>query len=247
MTKVKFKASVVKRGVIDASQLLHLSIQRQVLVSAFYENLQLDGISVSGSQLDSCVFKNVQARSVSLGAGGDQSVYRNCVFEHCAFEVASAGNTRLVGCEFRDCVLRRVIGNALEVVGCKFPGSRIQSAVFYGALPRSRAGLSRRYNEFRDNDFSGTTFLDTSFRGGIDLNAQRLPTGGGYLLINDIHQALATGEKLMSSLPETEKRSLKRQMTYLTLAAKSGQQSTLLLTAELGALEDEWRKLITER
>jgi hypothetical protein len=241
---VKPKVHVAKRGAIDTSKLRVLRIRRQVLVSARHESLKLDGISISESQLESCVFKDIQARSVSLGSGRGQSVYTNCTFERCTFEISSAGNTRLIGCEFRDCVLRGIVGNALEAVGCSFLGGRIERAVFYGALPPSRAGLSRRSNEFRDNDFSSTTLLDTSFRGGINLNAQRLPTGRGYLLVNDIHKALVSGEKLILSLPDSDKRSLKRQLFFLTLAEKWGQESVLLQTGELGALEDEWRSLI---
>ena len=63
---------------------------------------------------------------------------------------------------------------------------RDRRPVFNGKpLRRSLWSRQRRRNEFRDNDFAELELLDVSFRTGIDLDLQRLPSGQRYTLLPD--------------------------------------------------------------
>ena len=242
---MKLRVNVTKKGQINPADLRMLTIGKEVVTGRRYADLELDGFQVGESKLTSCVFSNIRSSSVSFGAGQKQSVYTDCVFERCEFEVAAAGNARMIRCEFRDCVLKRILGVALELVGCRFVDTTIKESVFHGTVSqRSGAYRSRQVNEFRNNDFSGATLEDTGFRGGIDLAAQRLPTGKGYLLVNDIPRARQTARVLIASLGPSDRKLMEKFLIYLELAEKNRQRATLLLTSELGALEDEWRSLM---
>jgi hypothetical protein len=243
---VRFKTTVQKRGQIDTAGLKLLTVVGQELSAVAYEDLHLDAISVSESKLTGCVFRNVRTRSASFGAGRKQSVYTDCLFDRCDFEVGVAGNARFVGCEFTSCKLAGIVSVTLELIDCEFSATTVRGCVFHAKVPvSSPVYRDRKLNEFRGNDFSRAELIDTDFRGGIELEERHLPHGRGYLLVRDIPGALQAGEVLSRSLAEpSDQRNLQKFMRRLTFAASQGQTSVLLLTSELGGLEDEWRRLI---
>jgi hypothetical protein len=60
----------------------------------------------------------------------------------------------------------------------------MRHSFFNGTVPEDqRAFVGRERNEFRGNDFSGMKLEDVSFRIGIDLTQQCLPSGPEYLYL----------------------------------------------------------------
>jgi hypothetical protein len=243
---VQIKTTVQNMGAIDTSGLNVLKLVGEALSSTTYENLKLDALSISESSLTRCTFKNIETRSASFGGGRKQSLYTDCVFEQCDFEVSVAGNARFIGCEFKSCKLVHIFGVALELIDCTFPSTTIRSSVFHGKVPAdSPLSAYRKLNVFRDNDFSLSELIDTDFRGGIELVEHCMPRGRGYFFVDDIPRALHAAEVLANGLTEhSDQKSLHKFTRRLTFAQNQGQKSTFLLTSELGALEDEWRRIM---
>ena len=101
------------------------------------------------------------------------------------------GHARFEGCGFRQTRIEEWFAYCSEFIDCVFTG-QIRSCVF-SSMPIDCAGgffgLQRKKRlEFRGNDFREATLVDTSFVGGIDLDAQLLPERSPYLRLNDAAQ-----------------------------------------------------------
>lgn len=59
---------------------------------------------------------------------------------------------------------------------------------------RRTPGRERR-NEFRGNDFSQTDLIDTAFKFGIDISAQRWPQGPEYIRLDRLAERFARARK----------------------------------------------------
>ena len=155
------------------------------LTGADFSGRKLLQLSVAGSRLVGCRFANIRAQGASLGAGTQMSHYVDCTFDRSRLTLGGGGLARFERCSFRDVDLRHWFCFAVEFVDCTFTG-KLRKAIFNGTVPgeqRSMAG--RSLNEFRGNDFSGADLVDVTFRTGIDLSLQRLPTGPPYLYVAD--------------------------------------------------------------
>src|SRR5262249_11839771 len=96
-------------------------------------------------------------------------------------DAISFGSARFERCSFRDVRLRKWLSFSSEFIDCVFAGD-IREAAFLGRSPLRSKG--RQQNDFRGNDFSGVRFGSVEFRGGIDLDLQRLPMNDGQVILN---------------------------------------------------------------
>ena len=95
---------------------------------------------------------------------------------------------------------------AVEFVECVFSG-RGEKIVFNGTVPeRSRAAAGRAVNEFRDNDFAEMQLRDISFRTGIDLTKQKLPSGPDYIYVGEARVAIARTRAIVSQWDDDKQR-----------------------------------------
>jgi uncharacterized protein YjbI with pentapeptide repeats len=120
-----------------------------------------------------------------------QSLFRECTFRDAAFRGTGGdpGLARFERCSFDGATIEEWFTHCAEFVECTFAGARIVGSNFFGTPFECYGWLELRHrrkrNEFYGNDFSEAELIDTSFVDGIDLDAQRLPSGPEYLRIND--------------------------------------------------------------
>jgi uncharacterized protein YjbI with pentapeptide repeats len=186
----------------------------------------------------------VSAKSVNFGGGLSQSIYTDCIFEDCDFVFGAIGNAKFSRCHFNRCRLSHIFGTKLEMLDCSFPETRIEKAVFHG---KSRAIVSgegkRERNEFTGNDFSTADLIDVSFRGGIDLTKQALPTGRDYIFVADMGRASIVAQEISElDLGSPDAKRAQSIQKMLECLSSSGQRQTLLRLSGFEALADQFRK-----
>jgi uncharacterized protein YjbI with pentapeptide repeats len=224
---MRFEARIVGRGSIDPSQ--RIVVDHQDLDGADFSGRTLIQFVAIGSRFRACHFDKMRIQQASFGAGRETSEYVGCAFDGARIRFGPGGHARFVRCSFHNVDFRTWICRTVELVDCSFTG-RLHQAVFYGLPSRMPWDTTTPVrNEFRGNDFSGMDLVDVDFRGGIDLQEQRLPSGPEYLYIpsapDTVHRAL----KNLSSLTAASLReNVTKLLGLLGSATYRGQQQHLL-------------------
>lgn len=175
------------------------------LVDADISSRRFRYVSIGvGSVLLRCDFRGTRFMGGGLGVGIDESRYVDCNFDDCRLVNVSPGRASFVRCSFRNVEIKNFKTAEAQFIDCVFSG-HLQTAVFT-ARPASREKLDRDRNEFRGNDFSAAVLRDVGFRGGIDLDLQRLPDDHQYLLIRDAHRLLRKAAAEVAKWSETDLR-----------------------------------------
>lgn len=159
--------------------------------------------SATDSTFERCRFESLRIASACFGAGQEQSLYRDCVFDHSTIRADAPGNARFERCSFRDVKLRSWLCFDTEFVDCVFTG-RLQRCVFNGHTLDDNP--DRDTNDFRGNDFSGAELVDVGFRTGIPLAKQALPVGGDYLVITSPGPSTRCARQTVMSWPDDQRR-----------------------------------------
>ena len=200
-----------------------LTFEHAEVVGKDFSGRRLDYLGVTGSRFERCRFERMRVREAALGLRVEQSEYIDCSFDRSRMTLHSGGYARFVRCSFRDVILREWDCYHVELVDCVFTGT-LRQVRFWTRTPAEwrhidyesyvrwslkegrgqppdsvRELMLRADNEFHGNDFSGADLIKVDFRGGIDLSAQRLPSGDGYLYVPNapdaIDRALALVDK----------------------------------------------------
>jgi uncharacterized protein YjbI with pentapeptide repeats len=190
------------------------------LVSVDFSGAVFDRFVSKGSEFDSCNFSKVQ-----FGRGGVQAWigserrthYRECTFDKADMRAVNFGDTRFERCTFRETRMEGWFTSAAEFVECIFEGS-LRDCTFYGKVNRilePRMASDREVNEFRGNDFSPAMLRDCVFRDGIDLDAQRLPSGPEYVLLRSFRRRIAPTRAALVRRLRGEQ--LERALRYLNM------------------------------
>lgn len=155
------------------------------LRGADFSGRKLVQFSSVGSILEACRFDKTKIEDASFGSGREMSEYIECSFDGARIRFGPGGYTRFVRCSFRDVDLRDWFCFTVELIDCIFSG-QLRKAFFNGSVPEEKRGnAGRERNEFRGNDFTAMELIDVTFRSGIDLAQQRLPSGPDYLYLPD--------------------------------------------------------------
>lgn len=183
------EARVVRREPLSKYKIIGLQHAR--LRGEDFSNRKLDWFNAHDCRFEECRFDGLRiARSASFGEGREQSLYIDCSFDGARIRYIDGGNSRFVRCSFRNVDLRDWFCFETELVECTFSG-RLRNAIFNGAVhEKDRPWVGRDRNEFRGNDFSNMELMGVSFRTGIDLAQQRLPSGPQYLYLPDAATAV---------------------------------------------------------
>lgn len=162
---------------------------------------QCDELSVGGSTFTRCLFDRFVATNGCFGGGPDHTVFQDCVFRNCKFNVSIGGQVSFHDCAFEDSQLRNTRFVYADFTGCRFAGGKLLNVVFNGtSLPTDTPPL--RNNAFYGNDFSATLLDGVGFRRGVDLDKQILPSGAGYVYWPDVGVAVEKARCEMLNLPE---------------------------------------------
>lgn len=125
-------------------------------------------------------------------------------------------------CEFVDADLSGWFSWDADIVGCRFAG-RLHGVVFQG----SDIDGGRR-NEFRGNDFRDADLEDVGFSGGIDLDAQRLPSKPEYVRLRNVPKRVKRTCRKLERWPDPEER--KAALEALDLFARVTSEEPDLFT-----------------
>lgn len=205
------------------------------LNSCDLRNLPWEGCVIPAFFARGCIFESCDFRRARLeggyfgggeNAGFSQTIYRDCIFDQAALDGMSFGSARFERCSFRDVRLAQWLSFSAEFVDCVFAGD-IPEAAFLGRSPLST--MNRRLNEFRGNDFSQVRFGRVEFRGGIDLELQRLPRTDGDSVIDRRAERLARALAEIESWPDAaERRSAQRFLGLYAGSRYDGQDQLFI-------------------
>jgi hypothetical protein len=182
----------------------------QRLESQDFRGRHLLQFSAEGARLERCAFDDAVIESASFGAGGVTSEYVGCSFDGAKIHMGPGGYARFVDCSFGSAAIENWFCFAVELVGCSFSG-RLRKVVFNGIVPPERREVAgRSANQFEGNDFSRAKLVDVSFRTGIDLSRQRLPSGPEYTYLEDAGLAVRRAREELNAWddPEIKKRAM---------------------------------------
>jgi uncharacterized protein YjbI with pentapeptide repeats len=144
----------------------------------------LGGFSSEGSRFIGCRFDSAVIDSASFGAGRLMSEYRGCSFDSARLSMGPGGFARFVDCSFEKTNIDSWFCYNVELIDCTFSG-RLRKVVFNGAVrSEDQPYVGRTVNRYEGNDFSRAELVGVSFRSGIDLDLQKLPTGDGYFTLD---------------------------------------------------------------
>ncbi len=155
-------------------------IENRKVMSEVFENLKVDDFRSINSQFYGCAFKDMKIKDICFGSGLSQSVYHDCTFENFDFFSSVAGIALFENCVFVGVDARQFICKEVEFINCKFSG-RFRKVLFSGSI--STAKNQRKRNRFINNDLSNVSFEDFGFRGGVDLENQKLPPNNDFIYV----------------------------------------------------------------
>ena len=153
----------------------HLVLNRIVSDAADYSARKVGHFEAIECTFRNCNFTRMQIDYVSFASGTGPTLYQDCRFDLSRMREAAGGPARFERCSFESVRIDLFLCHATEFVDCRFSGRL--SGYFNGTPPDDwQASLRRDKNEFSGNDFSRAELCDLSFRTGIDLSLQKLPT-----------------------------------------------------------------------
>jgi hypothetical protein len=225
-----------------------LVITGQRLMGRDLSGRNLASFCAIGSRFQQCSFRDVQIEDAIWGAGRTRSEYIECCFDGARFRSVTPGNVRFISCSFRDVRVHELYGHDVELVGCVFSGC-IDKGFLNGTRDPRRLRLldrlvGRRTNQITGNDFSQCELGDFAFRTGIDLEAQRLPTGPEYLHLPDVALAIRTGRTAIASWQADEFRRLASiLLDIMADDLRAGQTQQFFRPATRGQFALPWERL----
>ena len=207
---VDMSFSARRVGHLDVSSQDQVVLSGQRLESQDFRGRRLLQFSAEGVRLERCAFDDAVIESASFGAGRVMSEYVGCSFSGAKIHMGPGGYARFVDCDFGNAVIENWFCFAVELVGCSFSG-RLRKVVFNGTVPPERREVARRSaNQFAGNDFSRAKLVDVSFRAGIDLSRQHLPSGPEYTYLEEAGLAVRRAREAFDAWddPAAKKRAM---------------------------------------
>lgn len=188
----------------------------------------------SDSKFERCNFSRIRVTSGGFGGGKRPTRYVECNFDGSRWRGPGVipGRASFVRCTFIDVQMSKLLFFDAEFVDCTVSGT--WKSIVFSAKPLEPW---RSHNEFYGNDFSGASFRDVSFRGGVDLDCQRLPQAGGYLIVRNADRVLPTARNRLRSLPEAVRNHGDAVLDILESTYESGQTDLYVEKSLLGAGE----------
>ncbi len=164
-----------------------------------------------------------------------QTVFRGCDFTEARFNEDNfyIGNVRFESCRFLNARLNRMRSSTGEFLDCVFAGKLIE--VGFAAHPSKAdyARIGRNLNEFRGNDFRQAEMYDCEFWGGVDLNAQILPSGPEYARLRRMRDCVVHVWHQIEDWPDENER--EKGLDALRYLLGYQQDDVFMRRKELGA------------
>lgn len=214
-----------------------LSFRDETVVGQDFSGLTLDRFSVTNSRFEDCRFDRTRVTMFSIGAGMAPSTYVGCSFDGARLEMHPGGVARFERCSFRKATVNHWDTDQCDLVDCVFSGTIRKSMIYGRANDDTRrffasAGISLpETNDIRGNDFSEARLVDVSFRHGVDLTLQKLPSGPDYFYFEDSVATLKRAFSIVESWPNELQRRGRSILGIFLSEAEDGQEQLLLSKA----------------
>ena len=184
-----------------------LEVEAAILQDCDLSRQRVPEFGANGATFERCDFS--RTRLGGTFGYGKGAVYRDCRFVRADLSRAEPGIARFERCDFDGARIDGWFGSQTEFVECRFTGD-LRRMRFYGTVdpPEVAEAIGREKNAFVGNDFAAADLTDVDFVGGIDLRAQRLPTGPEYVLIDDLPERLRLTEQVVSGWPAGRERTV---------------------------------------
>ncbi|MEU7909152.1 hypothetical protein [Actinoplanes sp. NPDC049118] len=183
--------------------------------------------TVGVSTFERCRFENIRAAVAKLGVGPTPTVFRDCSFDGSRFTRTMLALLRFERCTFRNVVMRKWISNDGDFVDCVFSGDLPELTIAGAGYRSYTAPLTP--NEIVGNDLRDAVMLGGSFRAGVDLSRQRLPTDPRHVLIPDPATTLPAAFAVVRTWDERDVRiNAESTLAVLHEDYRSGQEQLLL-------------------
>ncbi|MEO3892727.1 pentapeptide repeat-containing protein [Nonomuraea sp. B5E05] len=223
-----------------------LVIEGEHLEGRKFHNGRWDHVAIGNSELVGCSFAGSHfVKSTALGFGVNATVYSHCDFDNTVWDNVYAGRAVFEYCSFENVRLENMLFDDAEMVGCSFSG--VLSGVTFSAEASVAGGkVDRPGNAYRGNDFSRVTFRDVNFRGGIDLDLQRLPAHPHYILVRNAEGSIRRTVEVVREWPDVERKAARSFLGTFYAEAQRGQTDLYLDTTFLRSRlsEDRLSELI---
>jgi hypothetical protein len=242
---MRFEAK--SKGRINIRDDQRVVLDHAIVYREDYSGRRLLQFASIGSRLEGCLFDRARIESAAFGSGREMSEFIECTFNGARMSMGPGGFARFIRCSFHDVDIRNWLCFAVEMIDCEFSG-RLHRAIFNGTVPEdTRAMAGRAYNEFRGNDFSEFDLIDVTFRTGIDLAKQILPSGEDYLYLPDAPDAV---KQVRSSIIEWKNLEMRRAAMVIIKGLEyelaGGQIQLLLRPSNYSSISALSRKAVSE-
>lgn len=208
-----------------------------------FSNRRVRELAVVNATLIRCDFSRTRVTGGVLGAGLETSEYLECVFDGCHLRNIVPGRATFVGCSFRDVTIHKLRFQDAQFIDCVFTGSL--NSVTFSAVPWSTEHLGRTRNTYRGNDFSGARLEGTVFRGGIDLDQQRLPAGPDYVIVRNAPERLPAAREQLLRWPEQQLRDDADAVLWMMENdCETGQRDLFISRSLLGSTPEGIERLV---
>jgi hypothetical protein len=172
---------------------------RVTISDADFRRATFDAVAPESCVFERCDFRGnvLDRRYQSLFSGRRQSVFRDCRFDEADLTGVRPGQARFERCSFANAQLEGWESYCAEFVDCRFEG-RIVNVRFFGrpwGNVAEHLHPARAKNEFRGNDFRAADLIGVTFVHGVDITAQRWPESGEYIVLDKIHQRIASARR----------------------------------------------------
>ncbi len=172
---------------------------RVTISDADFRRATFDAVAPEGCVFERCDFRGqtLDRRFQSLFSSRRQSVFRECHFDDADLTAVRPGQARFERCTFANARLDGWESFCSEFLECVFAG-RIAKVRFYGRPWGSladRLDPARKVNAFKGNDFTAADLVGVTFVHGIDILGQRWPASDEYVVLDKIHQRIASARR----------------------------------------------------
>jgi hypothetical protein len=214
------------------------------LVGADLSGRRLRDASIGvGSSFVGCDFRRTRIEGGGLGDGFEPTVYEDCRFDGARLRHVFPGRATFIRCSFRLVRIEDFRCFEAEFIDCVFSGHL--TTVIFSATPTTTERLGRCRNRYTGNDFTEARLFDVAFRGGIDLNEQRLPQGEEYIIVRNAPSRLPDVRDHIAAWPEADLKSDAESVLWLLQnLSQDGQNDIFVDRQRFGEHEETMRRLV---
>lgn len=186
-----------------------------------FTGMRFEQFVAEGTRFVDCDFSDATLEG-SFGVRR-QTRFEDCRFDGTRMRYVEPGQARFVRCRFSGIDIRRWNAAANEFVDCTFVG-RVEECNFWGRPAQEwlDRGLRRDRNEFRGNDFRAAELIGVSFKGGIDISAQRWPDAPDYIRLDRLGTRIELARPMVAAWEEPARAD---GLIMLDVYAKHGYES----------------------